>query len=76
MEDAVGGPTKDAGNPARPSRLSRLTLEGYKSFQKETIDFGDVTVLLGANGHARARVQLYFRCENRLSGLSICGPGP
>jgi hypothetical protein len=25
---------------------------------------------------SRARTRLYFRCENRLPGLSICGSGP
>lgn len=60
MGKSGGGPTKDAGNPARPSRLSRLTLEGYKSFRKETIDFGDVTVLLGANGAGKSNLVSFF----------------
>ena len=60
MAESGGGPTKDAGSPARPSRLSRLTLEGYKSFRKETIDFGDVTVLLGANGAGKSNLVSFF----------------
>ena len=54
------GPTQDAGNPAQPSRLSRITLEGYKSFRTETVDFGDVTVLLGANGAGKSNLVSFF----------------
>ena len=60
MEESSGGLTQDAGNPARPSRLSRLTLEGYKSFRSETVDFGDVTVLLGANGAGKSNLLSFF----------------
>ena len=42
MGESGGTLRKDADSPARPSRLGRITLEGYKSFQKETVDFGDV----------------------------------
>ena len=60
MGESGGGPTKDTADPARPSRLSSLTLEGYKSFRKETIDFGDVTVLLGANGAGKSNLVSFF----------------
>ncbi|MCY3942279.1 MAG: AAA family ATPase [Gemmatimonadetes bacterium] len=60
MGESGGGLTKAAGNPARPSRLSRLTLEGYKSFRNETVDFGDVTVLLGANGAGKSNLLSFF----------------
>ena len=57
MGESGDGSTKDA---AKPARLSRLTLEGYKSFRKETIDFGDVTVLLGANGAGKSNLVSFF----------------
>lgn len=60
MGESGGGPTRQAANPARPSKLSKLKLEGYKSFQKETIDFGDVTVLLGANGAGKSNLVSFF----------------
>ncbi len=60
MGESGGGPTHDGANSARPSRLSRLTLEGYRSFRKETIDFGDITVLLGANGAGKSNLVSFF----------------
>ena len=53
-------PTIGAGKPAKPSRLSRLKLEGYKSFQNEEVDFGDITVLLGANGAGKSNLVSFF----------------
>lgn len=67
MGESGGTPRKDADSPARPSRLSRITLEGYKSFQKETVDFGDVTVLLGANGAGKSNLVSFFGMLNFLS---------
>lgn len=61
MEESSGGPTKNAASPDPPSKLSRLTLEGYKSFRNEAIDFGDVTVLLGANGAGKSNLVSFFR---------------
>jgi len=60
MEESVRGLPNDGSHPARPSRLTRLTLEGFKSFQKETVHFGDVTVLLGANGAGKSNLVSFF----------------
>ena len=61
MEESGDGPTKNVASTAPRSRLSSLTLEGYKSFRNETIDFGDVTVLLGANGAGKSNLVSFFR---------------
>ena len=48
------------GDRTRPS-LTRLKLEGYKSFRSEEIDFGHVTVLLGANGAGKSNLASFFQ---------------
>ena len=60
MEENGTEPTIDLGKPAKQGRLSRLKLEGYKSFQNEEVDFGDITVLLGANGAGKSNLVSFF----------------
>ena len=67
-EDATGrsesasAPSGDASDGHRnPPRLTRLSLEGFKSFRSESIDLGDVTVLLGANGAGKSNLVSFFR---------------
>ena len=60
MEENGTEPTIDLGKPAMQGRLSRLKLEGYKSFQNEEVDFGDITVLLGANGAGKSNLVSFF----------------
>ena len=50
----------DTGDRIRPSRLTRLKLERYKSFRSEEVTFGDVTVLLGANGAGKSNLVSFF----------------
>ena len=57
----------DDGDRTGPSRLKKLTLEGYKSFQSEDVSFGDVTVLLGANGAGKSNLVSFFRMLGFLS---------
>jgi len=61
MEQA-GRRSEDPGDGDRTKpKLTRLTLEGYKSFRNEAIEFGDVTVLLGANGAGKSNLVSFFR---------------
>lgn len=47
-------------------KLNRMTLGGFKSIHPEgqTIRFGDITVLLGANGAGKSNVVSFFRMLN------------
>lgn len=49
------------GKHTESTKLSRLTLEGFKSFVSEEISFGDITVLLGANGSGKSNLVSFFR---------------
>ena len=44
-----------------PSKLKSVSLQGYKSFLDATVTFGDVTVLLGANGAGKSNLVSFFR---------------
>lgn len=55
------GSMTNADNRAGRTRLSSVRLEGYKSFRDATVDFGDVTVLLGANGAGKSNLVSFFR---------------
>ncbi len=71
MEEA-GSPSEDFSDDARTKpRLTRLTLEGYKSFRTETIEFGDVTVLLGANGSGKSSLVSFFRMLGSLGAGAL-----
>ena len=71
MEESGAEPTRDTGKPAKRSRLSRLKLEGYKSFQNEEVDFGDITVLLGANGAGKSNLASIFGMLGFLSAGAL-----
>ena len=43
------------------TKLNRITVEGFKSFAKSDIEFGDITVLLGANGSGKSNLISFFR---------------
>ncbi len=47
-------------------KLKQITIQGFKSFDQEgaTIRFGDVTVLLGANGVGKSNVVSFFKMLN------------
>ncbi|MCK4547833.1 MAG: AAA family ATPase [Candidatus Eisenbacteria sp.] len=47
--------------------LKTITLEGYKSFRDAEVQFGDVTVLLGANGAGKSNLVSFFQMLNFLS---------
>lgn len=55
--------------------LKKVNIGGYKSFQPEgqEISFGDITVLLGANGSGKSNLVSFFRMLNYLTtkGLQI-----
>ena len=44
-------------------KLKRLTINGYKSFSdnEHSIDFGDITVLIGANGAGKSNLVSFFK---------------
>lgn len=62
-----GGSTVNADNRDGRTRLGSVRLEGYKSFRDATVDFGDVTVLLGANGAGKSNLVSFFRMLGFLS---------
>lgn len=49
-------------------KLSRITLGGFKSIHPEgqTIQFGDITVLLGANGSGKSNLVSFFQMLNHM----------
>ncbi len=44
-------------------KLKKMTLSGFKSFNQDdhTIEFGDITVLIGANGSGKSNVVSFFK---------------
>lgn len=42
-------------------KLSRLKLEGYRSIRQLDLTFGDITVLIGANGSGKSNLVSFFR---------------
>jgi len=50
----------------RPIKLNRLELAGYKSIslQGQSVEFGDVTLLLGANGSGKSNLVSFFKLLN------------
>ncbi len=49
------------------NKLKSICLRGYKSFQDAKVQFGDITVLLGANGAGKSNLVSFFRMLNFLS---------
>lgn len=43
------------------TKLTKLTLRGYKSIKEATIEFGAMNVLIGANGAGKSNLISYFR---------------
>ena len=62
-------PLNDTGDGVPPetvpggprTKLNRIAIEGFKSFASEEIEFGDITVLLGANGSGKSNLASFFR---------------
>jgi len=56
-------------NTQLPKKLSRISLHGFKSIGPEgqTVEFRDVTVLLGANGAGKSNLVSFFRMLNYLT---------
>lgn len=67
MDQSRGGAGSRAPDGSRPIKLKRLRLEGYKSFRDEAVTFGDITVLLGANGAGKSNLVSFFRMLGFLS---------
>ncbi len=57
----------ESGNRTGRIKLKRLKIEGYKSLRKVEVGFGDVTVLLGANGAGKSNLVSFFRMLGFLS---------
>ena len=51
----------ESGNRTDRIKLKRLKIEGYKSLREAEVSFGDVTVLLGANGAGKSNLVSFFR---------------
>jgi len=51
------------------TKLTRIRIEGFKSIDKagQTVDFGDVTVLLGANGAGKSNLISFFKMLNYMT---------
>lgn len=58
-----------------PFKLKKLTLKGFKSFDGDgqSVSFGDITILLGANGSGKSNFISFFKLLNYLvsGGLQI-----
>lgn len=48
-------------------KLESISLKGYKSFRDAKVEFGNITVLLGANGAGKSNLVSFFRMLNFLS---------
>ncbi len=46
--------------------LKTLTIRGYKSIRDASLEFGDVTVLIGANGAGKSNLVSVFRLLNQI----------
>ena len=56
---------------ATRSRLDSITIEGYKSLASCKVEFGDVTVLLGANGSGKSNLVSFFQMLGFVSTSSL-----
>ena len=50
------------------TRLTGIQLAGFKSIREQSIRFGDVTLLLGANGSGKSNLASFFTLMSRVSG--------
>ncbi len=54
-------------------KLKSITISGFKSFNSDehTIEFGDVSVLIGANGAGKSNVVSFFKMLNSIGNNSL-----
>lgn len=50
------------------TKLTKLTLRGFKSIKDATIEFGSMNVLIGANGAGKSGLVSFFRLLNEMMG--------
>lgn len=50
------------------TKLTKLTLRGYKSIKDATIAFGSMNILIGANGAGKSALVSFFRLLNEMMG--------
>ena len=50
------------------NRLSRIALAGWKSIRDASIEFGPLTVLIGANGAGKSNLISFFKLLNEMIG--------
>ena len=67
MEQKNSEIAKGSTDRTKRIELRRLKLEGYKSLREIEVGFGDVTVLLGANGAGKSNLVSFFRMLGFLS---------
>ncbi len=60
---------EDAPMPNNRMKLKNLNLKGFKSIDSDgqSIDFGDITVFLGANGAGKSNLVSFFKLLNYLT---------
>ena len=58
-------------SPQPRFNMNRITVEGFKSFAKSEIEFGDITVLLGANGSGKSNLVSFFRMLGFISTTAL-----
>lgn len=58
---------------SQSSKLKRLNLNGFKSIDSagQSIDFGDITVLLGANGSGKSNLISFFKMMGNLTSDAL-----
>lgn len=54
-----------------PNKLSRLTLKGFKSIREMDLSFGDINVLIGANGAGKSNLLSFFRMLNAIGDNNL-----
>ncbi len=56
-------------------RLQSISINGYKSFaslpEKQALSFGDVTLVIGANGSGKSNLVSFFRLLNEIANGSL-----
>ncbi|HLP47963.1 MAG TPA: AAA family ATPase, partial [Candidatus Kapabacteria bacterium] len=54
-------------------KLAKIEIKGYKSIDSEgqSIEFGDVTVLLGANGAGKSNLVSFFKLLNYMTSGNL-----
>ena len=51
----------------KPTSLTKITLEGYKSFRKLELELRPLNVLIGANGVGKSNLVSFFRFAAQLT---------